>query len=50
MSLLGGFSQLILPEEIEQVEPIVAINGASNDTGATSLPYLWPTPGKNTQV
>lgn len=40
MALLGGFLQMMLPEEIKQVEPIRAVNGASaraNDPSRSPL-------------
>ena len=36
MPLLGGFAQLILPEEIKQVEPIKALNEVNESTNTES--------------
>ena len=45
MSLLGGFSQLILPSEIKQVETVLPVQGAKTSKTAASTPDSRPFTG-----
>jgi hypothetical protein len=45
MSLLGGFSQLVLPSEIKQVEAVLPVQGAKTSKTAASTPTPSPFTG-----